>query len=1153
MINSCGSAYAAVDSNGLEWLCRPKPDFGTIENLQQGHGLTNDLSQDLSCFRASYMHRLRAPMDKQNNDQSYREFMRARRPHLYSDTLHLEVSDMDRRQFEFHLHSLTSRKEETAFENFARVLAEKELCPNLIPQTGPTGGGDSKVDTETYPVAQAIATLWYEGNPASADQRWGFAVSAKAAWKPKARSDVAKIVATGRPYALIYFISNQPIKDKDRAETEDAFTAEFGVQVRILDRGWIVEKVVRHRRWDIVAETLQFELTSKVVSTPGPLDAGRLRDLDVLDKKLETASASVVTLELVEMSLQSALLARGLDRPRHEVDGRFDRAERLAQTTGGRQRQRIWYQRAWTALWWFNDLGEAARIYDLLASEVLPSDWIWDIDDLVNLWLALQAGKAPDKVRTSALRDALQRHANDNSKETSSLWAQTQLLQMDLVTAMRAKRDLQPTLDAMRHVLGKVRRHIEFPIEPIVRIVRELAKVIGDSSGYDELLDAVIEIERERNGDRAAGELQLQRGLQKLERKKAYDAIDDLSRAQMLLAQEDCRDEFIAALCGTGLAYESAGLLYAARANLVSALDRCLYSWVKEGAIDRRALPLLKKLAWLELQLGRVPYVLAWIKWFGPILVALSLTEEETKELEQEVQAIDRVLGILILRTAHEDWVSLARLPDLLSTMGLEMSRAASLFMLGYEDKVRAEYGAADDDLNQFASEWLATPAAQDLPKQPSWHFGTTIMTTVILGCLVEVVARGGITSALLGESIIGFLEAFYSTAVRTKRLLSPRERLVIEVRQSEVAKPPFTHRHVEDDCGETTLIVTHPVMSAAELVGDDFQRSMIELFARVTYELQLGIEQKDLEEMFAKYRAQDRAYHVARSILSVTNILGNSPAGRAEDWVQDDALTEYPLVREKAWVPAVTAPAAFARKTDPTFSADPPPELLFGADAVLHRDMRVMSPINLPLWDKAKWKGTGVSLPQFPGEVVPPTMALAFENLEAGRKIFRGWRKKVGEMNRDGWLSVTVITGIRRESPLDYRVAIGISVSYMKAATADNRLFAMVYRMNDMTPSSSRNLDVLQDHFRRAGFVFLMPVAFNPASLGIEMTRENFELGIKLSHLEFIPAWQVEGTSPLISAMIGITDPMLPPGVTKAPFLQALEHLKAKELGSFE
>ncbi|MEW3686331.1 UNVERIFIED_CONTAM: hypothetical protein QOZ25_03580 [Pseudomonas aeruginosa] len=1093
-------------------------------------------------------------MNDKNMKPSYREFMRARRPELYSDTLHVEVGEMDRRQFEFHLDFLTSRKEETAFENFARVLGEKELCPNLIPQTGPTGGGDSKVDTETYPVAPAIATLWYEGIPASASQRWGFAISAKADWKPKVRSDVAKIVATGRPYTLIYFISNQAIKDKDRADMEDALTASHGVQVRILDRNWIIEKVVRNRRWDIVAETLQFELMRKTLSTPGPLDVGRLRDLEALDKKIEAATESAVTLQLVEESLQSALLARGLDRPRYEVDGRFDRADRLAQRTSSRQRQRILYHKAWTALWWFDDSEEAARVYDRLAAEALSTDWIWDIECVVNLWLALQAGNALDEARTAALRAALQRHADDKSKETSSLWAQTQLLQMDLVTGMREKDDLQPTFAAMRQVLSNVRRQIEFPIEPVVLVIRELATIVGDSPGYDELLDAVIEIERERNGDRVAGELQLQRGLQKLERKKPYDAIDDLARAQILLAQEDCRDEFIAALCGTGLAYESAGLLYAARANLASALDRCLYSWFKEGAVDHRALPVLKKLAWLELQLGRVPYVLAWVKWFRPIQIALSLNEEDTKALEQELRAIDRVLGILILRTAHEDWASLTRLPDVLSNLGLEMSRAAALFMLGHVDMVRAEYDAANDDLNQFASEWLVAPAAQDVPNRPLWHFGTTTMTTVILGCQVDVIARGGIASALLGESIIGFLEAFYSTTVRSRRLWSPRERLVVEVRQSEAATPPFVHRHAEDECGETRLVVTHLVLAAESLVGEGFERQIFELFAHITFELQLGVARLEFKEMFAKHRAQDRAYHVARSIISVTNILGNSPPGRAEDWVRDETITAFPVVRDKAWTPNVAAPPSTVQppELDATTSEDPPLEHMFGADALRHRDLLVMSPINLPLWDKAKWKGTGVVLPQVPGEIVPPIMGLAFENFDAGKKIFRGWHKKVGAENRDGWLGVTVITGIRRDRPLDYRVAIGISESYMATATNGKHLLAMAYRMHDMTPSSSRNLDALQNQFRRAGLVFLMPVAFDAASLGIQVTSENYELGIQLSDLRFIPAWQVEETSPLLGAMHGITDPVLPPNVTEAPFLRALERIRAKAPDSY-
>lgn len=1082
------------------------------------------------------------------NQPNYREFMRARRPELYSDTLKVEESDLDRRQFEFHLHSLTSRKEETAFENFARALAEKELCPNLIPQTGPTGGGDSKVDTETYPVAHSIATLWFEGDPAkSSEQRWAFAVSAKAKWKPKIESDVEKIVSTGRPYSLVYFISNQAIRDKDRAATEDALKAKHGLEVRILDRSWIVEKVSGHKRWQLVADTLQFELQRTQKAVPGPLDAERLRDLESLDKKIEDAASGAVTLELVEESLQSALLARSLDKPRTEVDGRFERAERLARSiASNRQQHRIWFQRAWTAIWWFNDPMEALRLYELLAAETLQSEWIWDLDDLSNLWLALQVGQPPDADHRAALQTALQRHADDRTKETSSLWARTQLLLMGLVTNLRAGQSLDPTFNALRETLAEVLQNVEFPLEPVVRIVRELATVIGDSPAYDELLDKVIEIERTRHGDRAAGEMRLERGLQKLSRKKPYEAIDDLAKAQFLLAQEERRTLFIAALSGTGLAYESAGLLFAARANLVTALDRCLYSYFKEGAVDARALPLLRKLAWIDLQLGRVPYVLAWVKWMPPMQVALSMSDEEAKEIAEEIQAIDRVLGILILKTPHEEWSQLTRLPEQLHALGLEMSRAAALFMLGHEDTIRNEYNIGNDDIQKFFNEWIAAPAVEDLPERPAWHIGTTTMATVVLGCHIEVIARGGITSALLGESVISFLEAFCSTLVRSRHVISARPELQIEIRQSDGATGPFSHRVIENDCGETKLIITFPMSPAAELVGAGSERAFIELFARLIAEMQLTIDKQTLEDMFAKHRAQDRAFHVARSIIPVTNILGEAPAGRAGDWVQDPALQEYALLRNSPWQP--TCPPEVKDQSSSNegraFAARSPAEHRFGADAIKHRDIRVVTPINLPLWDRAAWKGTGVG--GVPGEVLPPLMVLAFENIDAGRKIFRGWQKRVGQVDNEGWIGVTVITGIHRDRPLDYRVAIGVGEHYIRSNRSEKMsLMAMVYRMHDMTPASSQNLDLLLKLYSQTGRFILQPGHFNAAQPGNLMEEDDCRLGIELSLLTVVPAWQVEASSPLVGAMGGIEDPLIPDEVSDPPFAETLRQLK--------
>ena len=64
------------------------------------------------------------------------EYMRARRPELFSDSITVEEEPLlGREVFEYHLDTLTSRKQEYEFEHFARRLAERELCPNLIPQT----------------------------------------------------------------------------------------------------------------------------------------------------------------------------------------------------------------------------------------------------------------------------------------------------------------------------------------------------------------------------------------------------------------------------------------------------------------------------------------------------------------------------------------------------------------------------------------------------------------------------------------------------------------------------------------------------------------------------------------------------------------------------------------------------------------------------------------------------------------------------------------------------------------------------------------------------------------------------------------------------------------------------------------------------------
>lgn len=138
--------------------------------------------------------------DEVTNDQengtlpSPSNFLRERRPELFSDTRSNSKKVLQREVLSNELDYITAQKREYDFETFGRKLMQKTICPNLLPQSGPTGGGDSKVDSETYPVSEDISERWYEGDARvnSVSERWAVAISAKKDWRTKLKSDLSK-------------------------------------------------------------------------------------------------------------------------------------------------------------------------------------------------------------------------------------------------------------------------------------------------------------------------------------------------------------------------------------------------------------------------------------------------------------------------------------------------------------------------------------------------------------------------------------------------------------------------------------------------------------------------------------------------------------------------------------------------------------------------------------------------------------------------------------------------------------------------------------------------------------------------------------------------------------------------------------------------
>jgi hypothetical protein len=123
----------------------------------------------------------------------------------------------------------------------------------------------------------------------AASERWGFAFSAKKDWRAKVRSDIAKIASTGRGYAKVIFVTNQYVPDKARASIEDKLRKANSIDVRILDRTWILDRVFGHHHETLAVEELGITTPVRREVRRGPLDTQREQDLEDVERRIQAA------------------------------------------------------------------------------------------------------------------------------------------------------------------------------------------------------------------------------------------------------------------------------------------------------------------------------------------------------------------------------------------------------------------------------------------------------------------------------------------------------------------------------------------------------------------------------------------------------------------------------------------------------------------------------------------------------------------------------------------------------------------------------------------------------------------------------------------------------------------------------------------------
>ena len=288
---------------------------------------------------------------------------------------------------------------------------------------------------------------------------------------------------------------------------------------------------------------------------------------------------------------------------------------------------------------------------------------------------------------------------------------------------------------------------IDFPARQFIDLLMELGEVFPLDEAFDELFEVVLSVAQKRDSSATAGLMLLRRGAQKLERGQPYEAIRVLGRAHQRLALRECREELVAALALCARAYEAAGLFWAARASMLLAASQAVREFYEEGTLTRQAYSCIFYLVRLELQLGRVPYVLAFMNRLALFSQLIKLDDAERESVADEWRHIDFVLGSLLLKTDFFDLKFLTRLPVTLERLKLDFAWMALLYILGHEDRLRAdrvfpETDTAEDVHTAFAG---ALKKVDDvgLPQVPQFLNSRRIeMRSSVLGCAITAELR---------------------------------------------------------------------------------------------------------------------------------------------------------------------------------------------------------------------------------------------------------------------------------------------------------------------------------------------------------------------------------------------------------------------------
>jgi len=759
-------------------------------------------------------------------------------------------------------------------------------------------------------------------------------------------------------------------------------------------------------------------------------------------------------------------------------------------------------------------------------------------------------GKFHDEItdfqkRTQRLLEELDRLSKEENRPSTSLQAKTLSLQIQLALKQYKKEPIDEILKNLQVVIQQAERFPGYPLEPLVEIFTELGEFLGDVPAYDELFETIVKISSSHKGQIAGARMLLKRGEQQLSAKRPHEAIRSLGRTFTSLYKHESREDAVFALYLCACAYEQVGLLWAAHGTLLNAASLAVNEFWKYGEITPSQAVCYSRLKWIELQLGRIPHILAWHEVDRVVRVALVEQGYEKIRITEGDQDFDVVLGMLLLKTDIWALKKLTKLPDTLDELGLLRGSITLLYLLGHEeefldDNYKNVFG--DGDIKSFFLNLYNQPASEELPENPDLYDESKVqLKSNILGCDIEIESENSLPCVELAESLLAALESLLSTSI-SKRMIAREPVLSVTIRKSEFAKKPFEF-NLEDEDGKPRVTIAcsifDPHSMSVESQGE-IKQKILELVTTIMARIIMIPElDKTLEGLFHEEHGLNRSIDFTGSFVTTGNVLGYTPKFNLADWLTLETR-EYSLKRSEPWNADYLKNierAKLSTKKQPLVPSegDPPADLL-DPEKLKHTQIKTFSLIRENLWDKAGWSATAFSVTLDNSTL--PVIAPVFKDERIAREIFAHWRNELGVRDEQEQVRITIVRGIMRKNLNAYRVVIGINPDVI-FSTPKVQFAAFASRINTMEASTSENLDRFLDSYNMLHEYFFAPAVV----VGDLSTSPKFLNEYLIKRDIFVRnAWEIGKNDLDRIAIHGDDDIFIPDGEKNAPVVKLLQ-----------